>query len=68
MLKSRVHVVSIHEYLNMQVDANMICLLIMLGSLVPNMTYFLNRLAWYDSYDIFSKQVKLTRYLKQIIY
>ena len=45
MLKSRVHVVSIHEYLNMQVDTNMICLLIMLGSLVPNMTYFLNRLA-----------------------
>lgn len=68
MLKSRVHVVSIHDYLNIQVDTNMTCLLIMLGSLVPNMTYFLNRLAWYDSYDISSKQVKLTRYLKQITY
>ena len=38
MLKSRVHVVSIHDYLNIQVDANMTCLLIMLGSLVPNTT------------------------------
>ena len=38
MLKSRVDVMSIHDYLNIQVGMNMTRLLIMLGSLVPNTT------------------------------